>query len=592
MINFKQFSKKKGFIFINTILFIAVLLILVMAWISLTSTNMDIFNSRKHFYQAKDLAYIALDKSEFFLSTDPDWDDHTGILYDEDFMGGHMTATLNVYNNSFRPTDVTGLKFWVDADDINSIVLNGNYVSQWQDKSGNSHHASQSTVGFQPYYVTNTLNKKSVLHFNGVSQYLQLDAGSVTDLNPTEYTIFCVNIVSGKQGAWRSPFTSRTNSPEGGYLFYAATNNKWQHWVGASGEWSAIGSNNEVILNNPVVLTGIYGDGKQSFYVDGRLDGELTVPFSVNSIYPARIGAGATEDSSPTYYFNGDIAEIAIYNRKLSNIERVQVENYLLNKWMRNSATLSLTGTYKSKVFNFQKTIDRVAKVFKPAHLDDIAMWLDANDVSGNGTSVPNGTPVQTWVDKSGNGNHATQESSLRQPVFLAEALNTKPVINFDGVNDFLVADGVAPVSRLPYTAFVVMIPTPNTVAQQAFIAFHYNYSSQDLYFVNYGGYLTHYRAGHVKLLNENVADQAFILSLNRQTGSIIPFVDGIQKNTRTAGIFIDSNQFSIGQDWDGPTPTDFYRGDFAEIIFYSRILTSEERKQVEGYLSAKWFLQ
>jgi hypothetical protein len=43
---------------------------------------------------------------------------------------------------------------WMDANDANTITLNGTTVSQWSDKSGNSRNVSQATAVSQPLYVT------------------------------------------------------------------------------------------------------------------------------------------------------------------------------------------------------------------------------------------------------------------------------------------------------------------------------------------------------------------------------------------------------------------------------------------------------
>ena len=57
----------------------------------------------------------------------------------------------------WRPIDLgSSLALWLDADDNNSIILNGSTASQWRDKSGNSRHANQSTAASQPRWGVNT----------------------------------------------------------------------------------------------------------------------------------------------------------------------------------------------------------------------------------------------------------------------------------------------------------------------------------------------------------------------------------------------------------------------------------------------------
>ncbi|MFM6272695.1 MAG: hypothetical protein ACKPFA_40420, partial [Dolichospermum sp.] len=63
-------------------------------------------------------------------------------------------------------------------------------------------------------------------------------------------------------------------------------------------------------------------------------------------------------------------------------------------------------------------------------------LWLDAADSS---TITLNGSTVSQWNDKSGNGRNAIQATATNQPAYTANGLNGKPVLTFDGINDFLV---------------------------------------------------------------------------------------------------------------------------------------------------------
>ena len=55
----------------------------------------------------------------------------------------------------FLPTDLSGLRAWYDAQDIDSITLVGDYVSQWDDRSGNNYHATQGLAADRLEYLTN-----------------------------------------------------------------------------------------------------------------------------------------------------------------------------------------------------------------------------------------------------------------------------------------------------------------------------------------------------------------------------------------------------------------------------------------------------
>ncbi len=62
------------------------------------------------------------------------------------------------------------------------------------------------------------------------------------------------------------------------------------------------------------------------------------------------------------------------------------------------------------------------------------ALWLDAADPS---TLTFNGSNVSAWRDKSGNGNHASQGTAIRQPIYRAAGINGLPALEgrHDGTN-------------------------------------------------------------------------------------------------------------------------------------------------------------
>ncbi len=66
---------------------------------------------------------------------------------------------------------------------------------------------------------------------------------------------------------------------------------------------------------------------------------------------------------------------------------------------------------------------------------------------------------VVTWYDQSGNANNATQSTAANQPYIIDNGIisreNTKPVIKFDGSNDYMVlSSGIS--GATPYSSFYV----------------------------------------------------------------------------------------------------------------------------------------
>src|SRR5262245_51250340 len=83
--------------------------------------------------------------------------------------------------------------------------------------------------------------------------------------------------------------------------------------------------------------------------------------------------------------------------------------------------------------------------------LPSMRQWLRADSITG----LASGAAVATWMDESGYGNHATQSTGASQPLWRANAINGYPVLEFDGADDYLSADGIASLltgADLPFT--------------------------------------------------------------------------------------------------------------------------------------------
>ena len=67
-----------------------------------------------------------------------------------------------------------------------------------------------------------------------------------------------------------------------------------------------------------------------------------------------------------------------------------------------------------------------------------LQLWLKAD--AGVTTNAAGG--VTQWADQSGKNNNAVQADETLAPTFVNNAVTNKPVLRFDGINDYLeVAD-------------------------------------------------------------------------------------------------------------------------------------------------------
>ncbi len=78
---------------------------------------------------------------------------------------------------------------------------------------------------------------------------------------------------------------------------------------------------------------------------------------------------------------------------------------------------------------------------FVPTDIAGCLLWLDAAQIVG----LSDNDPVDTWSDLSGQANDATGVLTTR-PLYKTNIINSKPIVRFDGVDDFLITiDTVTP---------------------------------------------------------------------------------------------------------------------------------------------------
>lgn len=145
------------------------------------------------------------------------------------------------------------------------------------------------------------------------------------------------------------------------------------------------------------------------------------------------------------YGFNGNIAEILVYNNVLTTSERQQVEGYLAWKWGLQS-NLANNHPYK----NTYSIIRPLLRTFVPTDVPTrCLLWFDGADATTLGLNV-SGVPTR-WNDKSGNANNITSFSGTAPTYDQNTGLLTFAT-NTSGTT----TNSIALTNNLSYTVFVV----------------------------------------------------------------------------------------------------------------------------------------
>jgi hypothetical protein len=217
--------------------------------------------------------------------------------------------------------DIAGLQLWLDADDSDTITLNGGTVSQWNDKSGNGYNVSQSTASNQPTYTASALNGKSVVRFDGGDEL----NGSATvvggSTNRTVFVVFnCNNFgTTPAYGVTLGDSTSNGESFGVSREIAVRVNSGYRTWT------TAVDSTHAIVT---IVLDGTSTTGLSAWKNGSILTANLTSARTLNTAAGFIVGNGTAGGE-----LNGDVAEIIVYNSALSTSDRQSVESYLSIKW-------------------------------------------------------------------------------------------------------------------------------------------------------------------------------------------------------------------------------------------------------------------
>jgi lysophospholipase L1-like esterase len=252
------------------------------------------------------------------------------------------------YPGGFQPTQLSGLKLWLDAGAITGLN-DGDAISTWIDSSGLGNNAAQSTPARKPTYKVNQKNGKPAVKFTGASNNA-LGTPAIDFSTTQALTIFIVMSSNGIPSAndqyiltlgsdyfgaqdelaiLRKKTTGKMYSVHSG-----AATDAFQSSRDPSGYISFCAVNDKSIVQTGAPFYQIheawnYIDGLSSNGSTGGNGGENTNTFGNKPIYVGAFHGG----TGPVWGFDGYVAEVIIYARNLTDSERNQVDVYLKNKY-------------------------------------------------------------------------------------------------------------------------------------------------------------------------------------------------------------------------------------------------------------------
>lgn len=451
-------------------------------------------------------------------------------------IGGNQASAIYVGATKiwpFVPTMLTGCCVWIDASKL--ALANGAAVSSWT----NLGSGSQPTIAAGATFRTGALNSLPVVRIT--------------------------------QGTGRMRWYSGTGVDKDWTLVYIGR--RWQFRGGRIVAAYTTGAN---------LLVGYHGNEMDQCFVEGWLTGQTQTSTAQWRLY----SADSTSSAVARFFSNGallnsgtatpakgwggtlcisgyaddasgqeadcEIAELVMYNRKLSDNERAQVENYLRYKWLR-------------------------VPLWNPTSLGSNRIaWFDSSDSS---TIQVAGSGVNNWVNKGVGGMTVGQGTDASRPV--ANGLG----VTFTPTQGMTAAGGPA-----SYDCVMVCKPNPNTTPADWRTMLR-SANCHEMIIENGSTRLGTYNAGFLPAggLTWSNVDGLATMRVAPSTAVLISRDGGALTSTGTALPSASAAPTMFGAYVAPPASQGF--GAVKEIVFTPYNLESE-RQRIEGYLAWKWGLE
>ncbi len=333
--------------------------------------------------------------------------------------------------------------------------------------------------------------------------------------------------------------------------------------------------------------------------IEQTFDGS-TLYARVNGTYANSLGnipsfsksGGVNIGGRPTYassgsLFNGDVYEVRVYDRVLTDAERRTTVLEMADAWNVEDAYIEGVRLAKERLPYCPVT-------------NGLAFWCDA---AVRASIVTNSSGlVSCWYDISGNGNNVSQTTSSACPSYSCDGfLFGKPCVTFSG-GQILYGGSVC---YSNHTVFVVATPAALSCGEDMFSSFYGTKS------VSAGGVLilanknsramrglyAYSGTSYINTSDASFGSARTIPTIYEQRGDDTSIeASALSRGMSRESVSVDHTATPVGDSTSvslgGRVANESFafQGTYAEVLVYERALTDEEVETVEEYLTNKWF--
>lgn len=286
----------------------------------------------------------------------------TGITQGSRIINSARLKSAQSLTNSSPVNSISGLSMWIETTSETSLTdseeVNLSTVSQWNDINTQSktppNNVTQGVLAKKPLYIANAIGGLPAIRFDGVDDFLSNTATVSLPSNNSPRTLFvvygnaspnpggnswnflfhygtegnqdqtfdfgaCLTSTAGSPASlhmWNSEYVTNTKNTCDGQEYIASVTYKAIAGSTISNGMS-IHINGTLYANNNAIARTDGATGSSAAYTASTTSNDLYIGSRMNGLDP----------------FKGDVGEMIMYGRRLTDGERISVENYLKQKW-------------------------------------------------------------------------------------------------------------------------------------------------------------------------------------------------------------------------------------------------------------------
>ena len=520
-------------------------------------------------------------------------------------------------NNTLPVTD--GLALWIDGNEPMGAreYQDNEALEYFYDFSSAHRHSETNNPSYSPQVVKTPDGSKNLIYIETNSHHSKVN---LDHLVGKHYTVFTLT-KTPRDSSWRYIFSS-------GHFQFRYYNDDFYVTTEGGAEWIWA-----TIPDEGFTLWRTEQDNtSRRSYVDGV---EVFNKTNRTGVLHADLG-----NTNVAQMKNSYIAEVAVYDRVLSESESAQVEAHLRAKWLTGDADSdgvldlndmfpndprawkdsdrdgypdSFVGDYTAlsngnlrDMFPTDPSRNVLDHTYRTS-LDvkeGLFAWYDGAEPLGKDGITSDNLSISEWVDMSFNGNNLEQVNDTYKPKFKLDQLNEKPSVKFDG-NNYMIKNKAENYENEQGKFTLIVVANQDDPSSYRTFATLGRGNVEEAYSImgnskrfrtrmarNSWGSVADYQDN----ADEFVPDESRIMTLRRSNVEEM-FVNGkmvYEFNSGYTGGFTTYSDAFIGLGQRRKDTNAEWRmrpGEINEVLFYNRELSGSELASVYKYLNAKWDL-